>query len=217
KLVRSPPFTPSVLLARSFEKQLSTGPALTCFHINENTSTSEENKNLEEVLHLLYERIRPRDTSLSNRRPLVDVINNKILPSISVAKNRDRGSIESVNMGEVVSKLYLCENLSLVNDRCFAITFDRTTCVPLILACRKGRTSIEDQAEKFPDIITKVPIGVFKGITEATKVTGGLDPKAADRGVSMKQVKKLYKPFVQKEIFAFHYSSQEDPRAITAA
>ncbi|KAF9618756.1 hypothetical protein IFM89_002451 [Coptis chinensis] len=109
------------------------------------------------------------------------MINNKILPSISVTKNRDRGSIESVNMGEVISKLYLCENFSLVNDRCFAITFDRTPCVPLILACRKGRTSIEDQAEKFLDIITKVPIGVFKGITKAAKVTGGLDPKAANR------------------------------------
>lgn len=105
----------------------------------------------------------------------------------------------------------------------------------LIIACRKGGTSIEDLAEKFPDMIVKViliiliyldpyfgyfydfftmlyhmtclltvisflvkvPIDVFKGITDedAAKVVDGLEPKVADRSASIEQVKKLYELF----------------------
>ncbi|WCJ38285.1 Succinate--CoA ligase [ADP-forming] subunit beta mitochondrial [Euphorbia peplus] len=99
--------------------------------------------------------------------------------------------------GKVVSKVYLCEKLSLINEMYFAIMLDRQTAGPLIIACKKGGTSIEDLAEKFPELIIKVPIDVFKGITDedAAKVVDGLDPKAADRKESMEQVKKLYKLF----------------------
>ncbi|CAL5432617.1 unnamed protein product [Camellia sinensis] len=82
----------------------------------------------------------------------------------------------------------------------------------LIIACRKGGTSIEDLAEKFPDMIIKVvtcllsstmscpfPIDVFKGITDedAAKVVNGLAPTVADKNVSIEQVKKLYKLFCE--------------------
>ncbi|XP_076930850.1 succinate--CoA ligase [ADP-forming] subunit beta, mitochondrial-like [Bidens hawaiensis] len=99
--------------------------------------------------------------------------------------------------GKVVSKVYLCEKVSLVNEMYFAITLDRTTAGPLIIACREGGTSIEDLAEKFPDMIIKVPIDVFKGITDedAAKVVDGLAPKVADRAASIEQVKKLYNLF----------------------
>ncbi|KNA13994.1 hypothetical protein SOVF_111610, partial [Spinacia oleracea] len=45
----------------------------------------------------------------------------------------------------------------------------------LIIACSKRGTSIEDLAEKYPDMIIKVPIDVFKGITDedAAKVVDG--------------------------------------------
>ncbi|KAF9589288.1 hypothetical protein IFM89_022358 [Coptis chinensis] len=56
--VPQPPFTPpvrtfnqrntSVPAGRSFEKLQNTNPELTCFRIDENTSTSEENENLDE-------------------------------------------------------------------------------------------------------------------------------------------------------------------------
>ncbi|KAL5990502.1 hypothetical protein ACLOJK_011404 [Asimina triloba] len=93
--------------------------------------------------------------------------------------------------------VYICEKLSLVNEMYFAITLDRTTAGPLIIACRKGGTSIEDLAEKFPDMIIKVPIDVFKGITDedAAKVVDGLAPKVADRNASIEQIKKLYELF----------------------
>ena len=52
------------------------------------------------------------------------------------------------------------------NEMYFDITLDRTTAGPLIIACRKGGTSIEDLAEELPDMIIKAPIDVFKGITD---------------------------------------------------
>ncbi|KVH94305.1 ATP-citrate lyase/succinyl-CoA ligase [Cynara cardunculus var. scolymus] len=71
----------------------------------------------------------------------------------------------------------------------------------LIIACREGGTSIEDLAEKFPDMIIKVPIDVFKGITDkdAAKVVDGLAPKVADRNASIEQVKKLYNLFRESD------------------
>ncbi|CAD5164239.1 unnamed protein product [Musa acuminata subsp. malaccensis] len=103
--------------------------------------------------------------------------------------------------GKIVSKVYLCQKLSLVNEMYFAITLDRKTAGPLIIACRKGGTSIEDLAEKFPDMIIKVPIDVFKGITDedAAKVVDGLAPKGADRSASIEQVKKLYQLFCESD------------------
>ncbi|KAL6210740.1 hypothetical protein ACLB2K_015972 [Fragaria x ananassa] len=103
--------------------------------------------------------------------------------------------------GKIVSKVYLCEKLSLVNEMYFAITLDRKSAGPLIIACAKGGTSIEDLAEKFPDSIVKVPIDVFKGITDedTAKVVDGLSPKGADRNSSIEQVKKLYKLFSETD------------------
>ncbi|KAK4273025.1 hypothetical protein QN277_021499 [Acacia crassicarpa] len=101
--------------------------------------------------------------------------------------------------GKLVSKVYLCEKLSLVNEMYFAITLDRKTAGPLIISCRKGGTSIEDLAEKFPDMIVKVPVDVFEGLTDegAAKVVDGLAPKVADRNKSIEQVKNLYKLFCE--------------------
>ncbi|KAI3767891.1 hypothetical protein L2E82_18320 [Cichorium intybus] len=103
--------------------------------------------------------------------------------------------------GNVVSKVYLCEKVSLVKEMYFVITLDRTTAGPLIIACKEGGTSIEDLAEKFPDMIIKVPIDVFKGITDedAAKVLDGLAPKVADRAASIEQVKKLYNLFRESD------------------
>lgn len=116
----------------------------------------------------------------------------KMLGQILVTK-------QTGSQGKIVSKVYLCEKLSLVNEMYFAIMLDRTSAGPLIIACKKGGTSIEDLAEKFPDLIIKVPIDVFKGITDedAAKVVDGLAPKVADRSNSIEQVKKLYKLFCE--------------------
>ncbi|KAJ8559347.1 hypothetical protein K7X08_003405 [Anisodus acutangulus] len=121
-------------------------------------------------------------------------IASKMLGQILVTK-------QTGAQGKVVSKVYLCEKMSLVNEMYFSIILDRTTAGPLIIACRKGGTSIEDLAEKFPDMIIKVPIDVFKGISDedAAKVVDGLAPKVADRTDSIEQVKKLYQLFCESD------------------
>ncbi|KAL2323411.1 hypothetical protein Fmac_027790 [Flemingia macrophylla] len=121
----------------------------------------------------------------------VEDIAGKMLGQILVTK-------QTGPQGKIVGKVYLCEKLSLINEMYFAITLDRTSAGPIIIACRKGGTSIEDLAEKFPDMIAKVPIDVFEGITDedAAKVVDGLAPKVADRNKSIEQVKNLYKLFV---------------------
>jgi succinyl-CoA synthetase beta subunit len=114
----------------------------------------------------------------------------KMLGQILVTK-------QTGTQGKPVNQVYLCEKLSLVNEMYFAITLDRKSAGPLIIACSKGGTSIEDLAEKYPDMIIKVPIDVFEGITDedAGKVVDGLAPKGADRNDCIEQVKKLYKLF----------------------
>ncbi|XP_054802684.1 succinate--CoA ligase [ADP-forming] subunit beta, mitochondrial [Prosopis cineraria] len=120
----------------------------------------------------------------------VEDIAGKMLGQILVTK-------QTGPQGKAVNKVYLCEKLSLVNEMYFAITLDRKTAGPLIISCRKGGTSIEDLAEKFPDMIVKVPVDVFEGLTDegAAKVVDGLAPKVADRNKSIEQVKNLYKLF----------------------
>uniref|UniRef100_D5A8F9 Succinate--CoA ligase [ADP-forming] subunit beta, mitochondrial n=1 Tax=Picea sitchensis TaxID=3332 RepID=D5A8F9_PICSI len=96
--------------------------------------------------------------------------------------------------GKPVNKVYICQKLSLANEMYFAITLDRVSAGPVIISCSKGGTSIEDLAEKYPDMIIKVPIDIFKGITDedAAKVVEGLAPRLADRDASIDQIKKLY-------------------------
>lgn len=103
--------------------------------------------------------------------------------------------------GKPVNKVYLCQKLSLANEMYFAITLDRVSAGPVIIACKKGGTSIEDLAEKYPDMIIKVPIDIYKGITDedAAKVVDGLALTLADRNASIDQVKKLYKLFCETD------------------
>eukprot|EP00252_Welwitschia_mirabilis_P025635 TRINITY_DN80_c0_g2_i1.p1 TRINITY_DN80_c0_g2~~TRINITY_DN80_c0_g2_i1.p1 ORF type:complete len:423 (+),score=118.50 TRINITY_DN80_c0_g2_i1:150-1418(+) len=103
--------------------------------------------------------------------------------------------------GKPVNKVYICQKLSLANEMYLAIMLDRVTAGPVIIACRKGGTSIEDLAEKYPDMIIKVYVDIFNGITDgdAAKVVDGLSLKFADRDASINQVKKLYKLFCETD------------------
>nr|XP_029153940.1 succinate--CoA ligase [ADP-forming] subunit beta, mitochondrial-like [Arachis hypogaea] len=42
--------------------------------------------------------------------------------------------------------VYLCQKLALVNEMYFSIILDRKSAGPLVIACSKGGTSIEDLA-----------------------------------------------------------------------
>ncbi|CAO2831169.1 unnamed protein product [Amaranthus hypochondriacus] len=122
----------------------------------------------------------------------VEDLAGKMLGQILVTK-------QTGAQGKPVNQVYLCEKLSLTNEMYFAIMLDRQTAGPLIVACSKGGTSIEDLAEKYPDMIIKVPINVFKGITDADaeKVVDGLALKSVDKQSAIEQVKNLYKIFCE--------------------
>lgn len=124
----------------------------------------------------------------------VEEIAGKMLGQILVTK-------QTGSAGKPVNKVYICQKLSLANEMYFAITLDRVSAGPVIISCRKGGTSIEDLAEKYPDMIIKVPIDIFEGITDedAAKVVEGLAPTLADRDASIDQVKKLYGLFCETD------------------
>lgn len=99
--------------------------------------------------------------------------------------------------GKPVSKVLVAEKVAVVNEMYFAILLDRATAGPVIIACQKGGTSIEDLAEKYPDMIIKVPVKIAEGITDAQaeEVVAGLAPKLADKAQAVEQVKQLYNMF----------------------
>eukprot|EP00250_Pteridium_aquilinum_P024361 c28970_g1_i1 orf=485-1753(-) len=124
----------------------------------------------------------------------VETVAEKMLGQILVTK-------QSGPEGKPVNQVYICEKLSLVNEMYFAIVLDRVSAGPVIIACSKGGTSIEDLAEKYPDMIIKVPVDIWIGITdkEAAKVVDGLNLKVADKTASIEQIKNLYKLFTEKD------------------
>lgn len=103
--------------------------------------------------------------------------------------------------GKPVNKVLVAEKLSLVNEMYLAILLDRASAGPLVIACRKGGTSIEDLAEKYPNMIIKVPVNVFEGISDsqAAAVVEGLAPTVTPSEDAKEQVKKLYNMFVSTD------------------
>lgn len=128
------------------------------------------------------------------KRNEVETVAEKMLGQVLVTKQTGPD-------GKPVNQVYICEKLSLVNEMYFAIVLDRASAGPVIIACSKGGTSIEDLAEKYPDMIIKVPVDIWTGITdkEAAKVVDGLNLKVADRNASIEQIKNLYKLFTEKD------------------
>jgi len=128
------------------------------------------------------------------KRDKVEEIAGKMLGQILVTK-------QTGAEGKPVNKVFLCQKLALINEMYFAIALDRASAGPVIIACAKGGTSIEDLAEKYPDQIIKVPVNINKGITdaEAEKVVKGLAPKKAALKDGVEQVKKLYKLFTETD------------------
>eukprot|EP00271_Cylindrocystis_brebissonii_P007886 TRINITY_DN2179_c0_g1_i1.p1 TRINITY_DN2179_c0_g1~~TRINITY_DN2179_c0_g1_i1.p1 ORF type:complete len:446 (-),score=123.84 TRINITY_DN2179_c0_g1_i1:511-1848(-) len=103
--------------------------------------------------------------------------------------------------GKPVNKVMVAEKLDLVNEMYFAILLDRASAGPVIISCSEGGTSIEDLAEKHPDLIVKVPVDIFEGITDAQamQVVEGIAPKKADKAACAEQVKKLYSLFTSSD------------------
>jgi len=102
--------------------------------------------------------------------------------------------------GKPVNTVLLAKKMNLVREMYLAITLDRASMGPIIIACCEGGTSIEDLAAAHPDKIIKTPIDINVGITdgqamavaEGLKVTGNMATAA-------EQIKALYKLFIEAD------------------
>lgn len=103
--------------------------------------------------------------------------------------------------GLLCSKALITERMYLRREMYFAITYDRESQGPVIVASRVGGTSIEDIAAADPTAISKIPVDIAKGLTaedaklcaEALGFTGANLPQAVE------QVTKLYNLFIEKD------------------
>jgi len=135
------------------------------------------------------------------KKEQVEAYANKMLGGTLVTK-------QSGPEGKPVTTLLMAKKMELVNEMYLSITLDRTTMGPLIVACAKGGTSIEDTAAEDPSWIIKCPVDISKGITkENTKtVVDGLIAGLERMGVASqlkdkkedayKQIENLYNMFV---------------------
>ena len=104
--------------------------------------------------------------------------------------------------GRLCSKALVTERLYIRREMYFAITYDRESQGPVIIASRVGGTSIEDIAAADPTAITKMPINLATGITDqqaedCAKSLGFTDATSVEK--AKEQVRKLYDLFVEKD------------------
>lgn len=103
--------------------------------------------------------------------------------------------------GRLCSKALVTEKVDVAREMYFAITYDRESQGPVVVASRVGGTSIEDIAEADPSAIAKVPIDIVEGMTpgkarEIAAALGFSDDKVA---AAAKQVTMLYDLLVERD------------------
>jgi len=157
------------------------------------------------------------------KKEQVEAYANKMLGGTLVTK-------QSGPEGKPVTTLLMAKKMELVNEMYLSITLDRTTMGPLIVACAKGGTSIEDTAAEDPSWIIKCPVDISKGITkENTKtVVDGLIAGLERMGVASqlkdkkedayKQIENLYNMFVKYDCTMVEVNPiAEDPSGLLLA
>mmetsp|Transcript_25281 Transcript_25281/g.81137 ORF Transcript_25281/g.81137 Transcript_25281/m.81137 type:complete len:471 (+) Transcript_25281:1-1413(+) len=157
------------------------------------------------------------------KKEQVEAYANKMLGGTLVTK-------QSGPEGKPVTTLLMAKKMELVNEMYLSITLDRTTMGPLIVACAKGGTSIEDTAAEDPSWIIKCPVDISTGITAAntaTVVDGliaglermGVDSKLKDnKEDAYKQIEALYNMFVKYDCTMVEVNPiAEDPSGLLLA
>lgn len=104
--------------------------------------------------------------------------------------------------GRLCSKALVTERLYLRREMYFAITYDRESQGPVIVASRVGGTSIEDIAAADPTAITKIPVDVRQGLSKedaetCAKALGFSEGEGFSKAVD--QVEKLFTLFTEKD------------------
>lgn len=68
--------------------------------------------------------------------------------------------------GKPVNVVYVAEKMTLTREMYFAITLDRASAGPLVIASAEGGTSIEDLAQSHPEKIIKMRLDIERGMTK---------------------------------------------------
>jgi succinyl-CoA synthetase beta subunit len=95
----------------------------------------------------------------------------------AVAKTRARETAAKMLGGTLVTKqsgpagkpvnvVYVAEKMTLTREMYFAITLDRASAGPLVIASAEGGTSIEDLAQSHPEKIIKMRLDIERGMTK---------------------------------------------------
>lgn len=103
--------------------------------------------------------------------------------------------------GRLCSKALVTEKVDVAREMYFAITYDRESQGPVVVASRVGGTSIEDIAAEDPSAIAKVPIDINEGMTsaKAKEIASALGFSSDKVSAAAKQVTKLFDLFVDRD------------------
>jgi succinyl-CoA synthetase beta subunit len=98
-------------------------------------------------------------------------------------------------------QVFLVERLYLRREMYFSIMLDRAFAGPVIIACARGGTSIEDLAETSPELIIKEPVDLVKGLQpeQLDKLVEGLALSGKAAGQAKDCVRALWKMFTSTD------------------
>jgi len=102
--------------------------------------------------------------------------------------------------GIICNKVLLMERMYMRREMYLSLLMDRPTQGPLMVACPRGGTSIEDVAKSNPELIFTEPIDIVEGLTEescrrmATNL--GLDEGSEAHAKAMTLMRNLYNMFI---------------------
>lgn len=101
--------------------------------------------------------------------------------------------------GIPVSKVMVAEAIDITRETYFCIVMDREHNGPVIVCSPDGGMDIEEVAEKTPDRIKKIPVGISTGCTPAVanEVADFLGFKGELKSQCAEQVQRLYDMFVK--------------------
>lgn len=108
---------------------------------------------------------------------------------------------QSGAQGRPVNEVAVTERFYIRRETYFAIAMDRATAGPVIIASASGGMDIEAVAEENPSAILRIPVDIFKGISneQAEAIATKLGFNGKNRQDAVDQFKKLYKLFIDRD------------------
>ncbi|XP_060847370.1 succinate--CoA ligase [GDP-forming] subunit beta, mitochondrial [Rhopalosiphum padi] len=100
--------------------------------------------------------------------------------------------------GILVTKVMVAESVDIKRETYFCILMDRSQNGPVLIASPAGGMDIEDVAENSPELIKKIPIDIYEGISDkvALDVAKFLDFKEPLASVAANEIKRLWEFFL---------------------